>query len=231
VTQSPRNTFLGKLDEWEYNFPLNSQWIIIIHKFPQLIRSKIADLESKSGKNDWNISEDLFSKLTTSNIQSTMEMGCFFIDNVDLPGESYAAVDVNSNSNGGYITPTVAGARASNGTREFLTTFRETNADFVEAVIKPWIVMGSYYGHFAYEDENKRVRIPKIQVISFGKLKHSAAAPYDQQSHRPVRKIYNFFNCAPVGVDGKRMSYNEDVGIEDLRRSVRWSYDNFTVQF
>lgn len=223
-----RDSFLNLLSQWEYNYPLNSQWILIIHQFPQAIRTKIQSLEVKNtNSSDWSITPDAFNKLTGSNVNSTIDMGCSFVDSVQIPGEQMDVMDASTSNMGGFISGAVGGNRSLVAGNKLITSFRETNLDFTEGVIRPWIILGEHYGFFAYSDEeaSKRVRVPRIQLISFGKSKNLGAG------ERPVRKIYNFYNCAPVGIDDKRYSYQADTTIDSLVRSVGWIYDRFSVSF
>lgn len=215
---SPRDTYLSFLDQYELNLALNSQWVLLIYDFPQVISSQIAQLDGTT-TNDWNIAAS-FQNLTSKPLQTSMEVGCFFIDNVSLPGERYDSPSVGNYDFGGFMKPVVTGARQGIASKSLTTTFRETNQDFIESVIRPWIITASYRGYFAYENANQRVRASQIQLISFGR---------QSQSSRPVRKIYNFYNVAPLGVDDKRYNYGEDASTADLLRSVSWSFDTYSV--
>lgn len=227
MAQSPRETYLSFLERYEYNLALNSQWVLIIHGFPQTASQQIAQLEAIRS-NDWLLN-DAYSNLTTPQLHTSPEVGCFFIDNVSLPKETYDLTQSGDYNFGGFIKPGVAGARSGFSQRTLSTTFRETNSDFVESVIRPWAITCSYYGFFAYENTNDRIRTPRIQLISYGKMKHTPTAPYDSNTFRPIRKVYNFYNCAPLGVDDKRYSYNEDTSTLELLRSVTWSFDNYSI--
>jgi hypothetical protein len=226
VAQSPRESYLTLLERYEYNLALNSQWVLIIHGFPQIVKQQIAQLEAIR-TNDWLLS-DAYDDLTKQQVQSTTEVGCFFVDSVTLPDDRYNVVQAGNYNFGGFIKPGVAGQRDAFASKSIATSFRETNSDFVDFVIRPWVIVSSYNGYFAYQNANERVRAPRIQLISFGRQKHTPIAPYDTNTFRPIRKVYNFYNCAPFGVDGKKYSYNEDQGTPDLR-SVTWCFDNYSV--
>lgn len=227
MAQSPRETYLSFLERYEYNLALNSQWVLIIHGFPAVVSRQIAALEAVR-PTDWLLS-DAYTDLTAPPIQSSLEVGCFFIDNVSLPGEKYDIQSAGAYDFSGFIKSPVAGSRQAFASKNLTTTFRETNLDFIENVIRPWITVSSYRGFFAYENEADRVRVPRIQLISFGRQKHTPIAPYDNATFRPIRKVYNFYNCAPYGVDDKRYSYNEDMSTAELLRSVSWTFDNYSV--
>ena len=225
---SPRETYLALLEQWEYNLALNSQWVLLIKSFPNSIAQKIASLEGNN--RDWQITPEAYAKLTGDNVQHTDAVGCFFADSATIPGESYDLMSTGLQNANGFMRTSVAGSRADNISREFALTFRETNGDFIEKIIKPWIIVAAHQGYFAYSDSAMNIRT-NIQVISYSRMKHTPNSPYDAQTFRPVRKIYNFYNCAPIGVLSKNLSYQEDQSAGDLIRAVRWSYDTYTMSF
>lgn len=230
--QSPRETYLSLYDRWEYNLALNSQWILIIHDLPRIrsVVEKIKPLESISTEVDWNISDVVYAKLTNEQVQTTTSMGCFFVDNVVIPGEGYTQEEATIANSNGFINMGVAGKRNSFVDKRIATSFRETNLDFVETVIRPWVIAGSHFGFFAYEDPANRIKVSRMQLIHFSRLKHTPIAPFDEETFRPIRKIYNFYDVAPVEVDEKRYTYNEDIGAPEIR-SVGWTFSNYSVQY
>lgn len=246
---APGNTLGGNMD---FTIPLDSQWALLIHDFPAVIQ-RIAEFETTTattggqGNGDWNFSARQYNALTSSTVQTTLPMGCYFVDSVTIPGENYSVQAANLTNNNGFLEGSVAGKRADLASRQFTTNFRETDLDFIEGIIRPWVIMSSYYGLFAYSDTNLRVKIPRIQVINFSKFRASPrqftnagqlnGVNASQQGivfndlDRPVRKIYNFYGCVPRGVDDKRLSYAPVSDAGSLIRSVGWSFDNMTVQY
>lgn len=209
---TPVETYLSLLSEYENNLALNSQWVLIISGFPSGLSSLPQIFEKWPAGNNT-------SQLTNDRVQRNEMVGCFFIDSVSLPGEGYSTQTVGD-LKGGYIRPIVAGVRDEINNKTLTTTFRETNLDFIEGVIRPWIIMTSHLGYFAYPNEAMRTKIGKISLISYGRRK---------ETDRPVRKIYNFYKCAPAAVDAKRYSYNEDMSTSELNRVVSWTFDNYDV--
>lgn len=201
----------------------------MISGFPRMIKDKIGAFEAiRTG--DWELSEEQFALATGGAVQHSQEIGCFFVDSVESPGEGYnnQSIDIFGENTGGFLRPSVPGARTALASRELVTVFRETNLDFVESVIRPWIIMASHYGYLAYADPNLRVRIPRIDVISFGRFRHAFSAPFSD-GFRPVRKIYTYYNCAPVRIESKRHTYGDET-FGELLRPVSWTYDNYSVK-
>lgn len=232
MPQSPRETYLALLDRWEYNLALNSQWVLIIHDLPRIqgIVRKVQPLEAWTPNSDWNINEVIYEKLTNEQVQTTEAMGCFFVNNVVVPGESYNQEEAAIPNSGGYINVGVAGKRTSFSGKRVATSFRETNLDFVETVLRPWVIACSHIGFFAFQSAADNVKIPRMQLINFSRLKHTPVAPYDSETFRPIRKIYNFYNVAPIEIDTKTYDYTEDQGTPQMRQ-VGWIFDNYSIQY
>jgi hypothetical protein len=231
VAQSPRETYLSLLDQWEYNLALNSQWVLIIHdlKRIQSIVQKVQPLEAYNSNTDWSINEAIYEKLTNERVQATDEMGCFFVGNVVIPGEAYNQEEASIPNSGGNINAGVAGKRTSFSGKRIATSFRETNLDFVETVLRPWVIACSHIGFFAFQSAADGVKIPRMQLINFSRRKHAPAAPYSK-TFRPIRKIYNFYNVAPIEIDTKTYDYTEDQGTPPMRQ-VGWVFDNYSIEY
>lgn len=232
MAQSPRETYLALLDRWEYNLALNSQWVLIIHDLPRIqsIVQKVQPLEAYVPNTDWNINETIYEKLTNEQVQATDAMGCFFVGNVVIPGEAYNQEEASIPNSGGYINAGVAGKRTSFSGKRIATSFRETNLDFVETVLRPWVIACSHIGFFAFQSAAESVKIPRMQLINFSRLKYTPNAPYDAETFRPIRKIYNFYNVAPIEIDTKTYDWTEDQGSPQMRQ-VGWIFDNYSVQY
>jgi hypothetical protein len=246
---APGNFFGGNKD---FTIPLDSQWALFIHDFPSVIQ-RISEFETTTstvggeGNGDWNLSQEKYNALVGGRVHTTYPMGCYFVDSVSVPGESYSLQTADLTNNNGFLEGAVAGKRTDLASRNFTTSFRETDLDFIEGIIRPWIIMASYYGLFAYNNTNLRVKIPRIQVINFSKnragprqftgagqlngVNASQQGIIPDDRDRPVRKIYNFYGCVPHSVDVKRLSYAPVSDAGSLIRSVGWSFDNMTVQY
>lgn len=200
---------------------LGSQWVLMISGFPDSVINQIGSHEAiiQNGS-DWLISGADYNLVTSQGVQNTAEMGCFFIDSVIIPGEGFNGDEVSAPNSNGFISSAVAGKRTSFTNRRLVTKFRETNSDFVELVIRPWIIMAGYRGYFAYPNESDRVRTNSIQLINYSR--------YAVGSRR-IRKIYTFYNVAPIEVDGRTYNYTEDMGPPNTR-DVGWTFDNYSIQ-
>jgi len=232
VPQSPRETYLALLDEWEYNLALNSQWVLIIHDLPRIqsIVQKVQPLESWTNNIDWSINPAIYEKLTNEQVQTTEDMGCFFVSNIVVPGESYNQEEATIPNSGGNINAGVAGKRASFSGKRIATSFRETNLDFVETVLRPWVIACSHIGFFAFQSAADSVKIPRMQLINFSRFRHTPVAPYDRETFRPIRKTYNFYNVAPIEIDTKTYDYTEDQGTPQMRQ-VGWIFDSYSIEY
>jgi hypothetical protein len=206
--------YLSQYDKWEYNVPLKSQWLLSIDKLPG------ADLIQQINAYDgnWAINSAALDAVLKSSVQT--DSGNFFIDKAIIIGDGSNEKRATIGGEGGFISAP-AGGRRKDFSR-LATNFRETNADFVEAVIRPWITLTSYFGLFAYEPSSNFPNLKtNITLLSF--------ARYKKDEPPVLRKKYRFYNAVPVEIDDSAYTYNEDNGTPDTR-SVGWTFDRYGVE-
>jgi hypothetical protein len=215
---NPYEYYLELLSKWPTGIALASQWLVHIN-FDGVsgLMSKLGDTIQKKENSTWNIDQDVTNKLIDGSLQySTNNMtGCVFVRQVNLPGENIDASNVGLDY-GGYMAPATSNTR---GKYEPLgLTLVETNASFLDFVIRPWTIMVGYNGLVAREPGSaKYVKAPYIDVIMYAKT--------DKQLQ--IRKIYTFLNAAPINIGGEAYSYTE----EGLRYTdVKFVYDRYSVQ-
>jgi hypothetical protein len=217
--RSPYEYYLETLGKWPTSIALASQWLIHINfdgirGLMSNLQGAIKDREQSS----WNINDNVTQKLIDGSLQysdSTMT-GCIFARQVSLPGDSIS-VSNQGLDYGGFMAPAVADTR---GKYEPLSiTLLETNASFLDFVIRPWLIMVGYNGLVARAPNSpKYVKAPYINVVMYAKL--------GAGNGMGIRKIYSFENAAPIGIGGETYSYAE----EGLRYSdVKFAYDRYSI--
>jgi hypothetical protein len=214
---APIRSFLSVIDEWGYNIPLQSQWIVKIYDFPSAIKSQVPNLERISGS-DWNIGS-AFDKLTSPRVQSNPAMGCFFAQTVGGAPESYGVSVANLGSsgtaNGGLIPGLISTGRADFANRPLSISFRDTNLSFVDVVIRPWVILAAHMGRIADGNNIKS----HIQVIHFAR---------GSRTSRPIRKITNYYGATPISVEAISHTYEEDSTVKIV--ATQWVYDNYSIE-
>lgn len=209
--------YLSQYDKWAYNLALKSQWLFSIDSIPGVdLLQQITSYESR-----WIIDQGAQEALRSQDIQNG-DIGCFFIDKVTVIGDGSSERRPAIGGEGGFIAaPTVSRRKDFN---RLVTSFKETNSDFIEAVIRPWIILGGFYGSFAYKPDGSTNNFPylktNITLISFAR--YNTSTPIQ-------RKIYRFYNAMPIEVDATTYTYNEDSGTPETRE-IGWIFDRYSVE-
>lgn len=217
---SPYSYYLDLLGSWPTGIALVSQWLVYIYF--DSVTSMLGNLEStirtRESSNEWTYDSNVTSFLIDGRLQYATGnmMGCVFARQVQLPGENITASNQGLEY-GGFLPPATSSNRQTY--QPLSITMLETNASFLDLVIRPWTIMVGYNGLVARPKGSLNyVKADAIDVVMFAKT--------GQYNPMQIRKIYRFYNCAPVGMDGETYSYNE----EGLRyTNVKFAYDRYAV--
>jgi hypothetical protein len=223
LRSSPYEYYLKLLGRWPTGLALASQWLVYFDfssvgclqgDLQGLIRNK----ESAFGSNGWTITNTVTKYLLDGGLQYSSDnlTGCVFARQVNLPSESINAGNVGLDY-GGYQAPATIGNREKY--KKLTVTFLETNASFLDLVLRPWTVMVGYNGLVARaSNSSKNVKCNYADVLMYAKTGVS--------NRMQVRKIYRFYNLAPVSIDGEEYSYMT----EGMKYSnVSFVYDGYSV--
>ena len=217
--KSPYEYYLSLLSYWPTGIALASQWMVTIHfNSVSNLFNNLEDSIRNREQSLWSYNNEVTSILLDGGLQarSNLMMGCVFARQVTLPNESVEASNQGLDY-GGFLPPATASNR---GKYEPLTiTMLETNASFLDLIIRPWIIMVGYNGLVARSPSSpKYVKANAIDVVMYAKT--------GQRNPMGIRKIYRFYNAAPISVGGETYSYNE----EGLRYSdVKFVYDKYSI--
>lgn len=218
--QGPYDYYLGLLSQWPTSIALVSQWLVAIYfdDVNPLLANISNSLKGREQKSEWSYNGEVINLLTDGSLQNNVSqmMGCVFSRQVTLPSET---IDVANQGleYGGFLPPATANTR---GKYEPLSIqMLETNASFLDFVIRPWTIMVGYNGLVARAPGSpKNVKAAAIDVVMYGKI--GAGVPLG------IRKIYRFKNCAPINIGSETYSYTE----EGLRTNdVKFAYDTYGV--
>lgn len=215
---SPREQFLQTLSKWEHSLPLQTQWIARITPIAGsnntiLLRNIGSDviLDKSTFTVDPTIQNLLFNEQTQPNKDG---LGLFYVQKVNIPGESFSPSDAGTDGMSGFIKGNAGGDRASGNSRTLGIEFLETNLDFIDGIIRPWIITASYRGLLA-RPPTFSIK-SNIQIVQYTRSNGSKS--------RPERKIHQFFNCVPLGVEPLPLNYvSEDI----LIRTINWTFTNY----
>lgn len=213
----PYDYYLGLLGKWPTGIALASQWLVVIDFSP--VKGLLTNLESiiTQKESGWKYDSGLSTFLIDSSLQSNVDQrnGCTFARQISLPGESIEASNQGLDY-GGYLAPATASKRSNY--EPLSLTLLETNASFLDLIIRPWIILVGYYGLVARASGSQKNVKANIDLYMFAKS--GPTKPTD------IRKHYKFYNAAPISLGGETYSYTE----EGLRYSdVKFIYDKYTV--
>jgi len=218
--QSPYSYYLDLLGSWPTGIALASQWFMYFDfsSVNGLMNNLQSVLRNRDASSEWSYDNRATKYLLDGALQSSVQnlMGCAFVRQVNLPNESIDAGNVGLNY-GGFQSPATASNRqkyASLG-----VTFLETNASFLDLIIRPWIISVGYNGLIVRpRDSQKYVKSNFADVVLLSKV-----GSYVRMG---IRKIYRFYNIAPISIEGETYSYAE----EGLKYSnVKFVYDSYAV--
>jgi len=213
--KSYRNLFHKQISLWESGIPLQTLWVArfstpINETFYKNINADIhMDSNRKFGI---NIVDQ--KKIFSDNINKGI--GCFYIQSIKLPLDSFATKDADLDAGaGGFLTGVVGSDRAKNSSRSLTIDFLETNLDFIDLIIRPWMVTAAYRGLLARKCGSFKANIDIVQFTR------------STDEKRTIRKYYQFFDCVPTNIPGNPLSYTA----EEVRTvSVQWAYNTYTYK-
>ena len=218
--RSPFAYYLQLLGQWPTGIALASQWFVYfdftsVNALMSNLQNVLTDRESGS---EWNYNKDVTRYLLDGSVQYSVNnlMGCAFARQITLPSETINASHQGLEY-GGFQAPATSTGRAAYG--KLGITMLETNASFLDLILRPWAIAVGYNGLIARpRDSIKNVKANFADVVMLAKT--GAYSPMG------IRKIYRFYNVAPVMVPSEEYSYME----EGLRTSnVEFVYDRYVV--
>jgi hypothetical protein len=216
--QSPYEYYLELLGQWPTGIALASQWMITIYF--DGVRNLVNDLQNKLRSREaslWSYNQNVLNLLIDGAYQQRSDnmMGCVFARQVSLPSESIEASNQGLEY-GGFLAPATANNRAKY--EPLSVTMLETNASFLDLIIRPWIIMVGYNGLIARQTDSPKNVKTTIDIVFYAKTGYG--------NPMGIRKVYRFYNAAPISINGEQYSYME----EGMRYTdVKFVYDKYSV--
>lgn len=220
----PYESYLQSLGKWPSALGSASQWYLefditsvepLFKDLTILLNQYEGNFGSSGG---WQVDTETVIKLTDWEYHTEAGIGCVFARQVNLPNDGLEAGNTGLDY-GGFLPPATTNTR--NKYSKLRITFLETNASFVDLVIRPWMVLTSYYGLIArdFDRSDKNVKCSYLDVNLMART--GAGNPL------AIRKKYRFSGIAPVAIDGEQYSYMAD----DMKyTSVDFVYDQYYVR-
>jgi hypothetical protein len=218
IPPSPVNHFLDLLGtNWSFNLQLKTQWGVIIQPDAgnglfSTIRN-YTDIDINGFYVDPSIQASILSQKTQPNIDG---LGLYYAQAVKMPKESLNIVGTGIDGMGGYLKGIVAGDRLDAIGRHFSIDFLETNLDFVEGLVRPWIITASYNGLIATSKNSIKATITVSEY-----------ARQSTTSQKPLRIIHQFTGCVPIDIQEKTLKYDSE---EPSTNTVNWTFTHYTYK-
>jgi hypothetical protein len=208
---SPRNVFLQQMESWVSAIPMSTQWVVLFDDFPIPLKQEVlGKLEPAGDGRGWNI--DISKKVLTSYVYQKL-IGCVFAQGFQAPRQS---VDARNDENyRGFLGAPISYNRVKN--EPLNLTFLETNASFVDTVIRPWSILTSHLGLIARpKEQNIKTNITILQYTRT-----------NQALSQIPRKIWTFYNACPISIPGNSYDYsNESV---EKQSNIKFIYSHYQV--
>lgn len=247
---SHTENFLQHLEKWEFAIPNRFLWLVnieaaihpnqmtspkfnTIHPIPDYVRTinmhqlEPGDNGQHAGAIDkpgsysrgWDIDQSRV-EITSDTYMKTGggQHGCILAQGVVLPGENYEVKDVAIENNMGFLPGKVGGNRS--GMAPLVLQWRETNRSFVDTVIRPWLILTSHLGLVARSTSDTRNIKANISIVQLAKT----------YQYTPLieRKIWRFYNCVPVSIDSKELTYQDGNNFDIF--TTNWHYTHYTIE-
>jgi len=228
--------FLSVISNWAAAIPIQSFWVMYF-EMPKLDSYITKLIKGDYDVGDWNdfsidMYNHLISKKYNESAQSEYIYGCSFARAISIPGEKTELASTNF-TQAGLLFPSVSKNRIQTNTLQ--ASFMETNASFVDTVLRPWSIITSQLGFIP--------RTPKItstlHAIFYTKsdiLDRSMVGTKTRagigRTPRPLnttlrkRKEFTFYNVVPTSINAQEYTQSGDAL---LVRPVDFYYTHYNI--
>ena len=218
---SPIQYFLSLLGEWDYNVPLTTQWTVAIQPDADKNLFSIIKDYTQVDVSNFYIPTFIQNKLLNNKTQSKLDgLGLYFAQSVKLPKESFSPTSAGTEGIGGYLKGIVGGDRLDMQSRHLTIEFLETNVDFMDGLIRPWIIAASYKGLINLGAQNSIKS--SIYITEYTRQR-------SPDVRKPTRKTHRFSGCVPLDVSEKSLKYDTEPS-EAPVSSVTWMFEQYTYE-
>jgi hypothetical protein len=212
---------LSLLGTWDYTVPLTTQWSVLIQPDAENGLFDIIKDYTQVDVSNFYIPTFIQTKLLNEKTQSNLDgLGLYFAQSVKLPKESFSPTSAGTEGTGGYIKGIVGGDRMDLQSKHLNIDFLETNIDFMDGLIRPWIITASYKGLINLGNQNSIKS--SIYVVEYTRERVVDV-------NRPTRKVHKFSGCVPIDVSEKTLKYDSEP-TEAPTNSVTWMFEQYTYE-
>jgi len=212
-----RDVFLKSMESWVGAIPLRTQYIVLFDGFPSGLNTTVLQqLERVSGdRRGFNIDR---AKAFLTSYPAQSIVGCIFAQGAQIPDDLQQTSVAEIDNNRGFIPGRISGKRDQFA--PLTLEFRETNASFIDSVIRPWVILGSHAGLVKRDDNNNPSLNPttNVTIIQYTRS-------FQGLSQIP-RKVWRYYNCLPTSVASRNLTYDAE---QMEVYASNWNYSNYEV--
>lgn len=211
-TVNRRQQFTQVLEEWWSTPAMPFLWVIVFD-IPNLLSDASMNIWGEDiGAGPWGVDTAL-EKLHDKYEVSRNMAGCMFAQSVRFPGEM-TDVDHAGIYNRGFTYAPVMTKRRIPQYLEI--NLLETNTSYVDAIVRPWLILSSHYGLVARPDGGSiKSNITAYELAKSG----------DSSKDIIKRKSWLFKDCVPSRVDDSTRKYDADQTL--ITRETWWQYTRY----
>jgi hypothetical protein len=209
-------------EEWSSDLPLKFLWAVDIYGVtPENINAINDKYEVRRPGREWVTPNSATLDYYTSN-----KIGFLLAQNVNFPQDSFNVSNSGPN-NGGFLPGYIGGVRSGYGGENNLgITFLETNIDFIDYFVRPWIIAASHKGLIDDGDDETNIKC-KIDAYYFSRdALSSTVSPRLADRKLKLRKHFTFENCVPFQVEGDSLKY-DGMDYNDLLKRVSFAFTHY----
>jgi len=240
--RNPQNQFLDALSQYAASVPLKSFWMVSFN-IPFLIGEQNLNGLSEIFRNNDHAINSL------SNNKLTRNIGCIFCRSFNFAGENNFSTVPEMEIRGFRSVPYV-GSRSSGNLNSLSLSFYESSVSFIDHVIRPWIILMSYYSSIARNNAisaNKGIYDLKQDITCY-LMTRTGVGKTDQQRqanaqlnsnsnsvipnyNNPwnVRKTIVFKNCFPKDMGTLDYTQSSENSLETVL--TNFCYTNYEITF
>ena len=219
--------------DWGSDIPLKFLWTIDFSPRGSGNMSSVgASIEKyiSEYENNKPVDKDIIDR----NTDPSNNLGLLLAQSVSLPNENIAIGTEPLQGTGGFIAGYYGDRRADYGSQNKLDiSFIETNRDVIDYFIKPWIIATSYKGLIEDGEDDLKCNISVVEytrATDYYRDKWGSSNSYN----RPVaeftpRKVFTFKDCVPIQTEVNQLSYDKDMSIGELSRTVSFIFSHYDV--
>jgi len=237
---APHMSFLDALSQYAASVPLKSFWVVQF-KIPSLIAEQnLRDLSETYNNND-------LARNELANNKFMKNVGCIFCRSFNFSGEnnnsSVPEMDVR-----GFRSVPYAGGRNSALFGSLNLSFYESTVSFIDHILRPWVVLMSYYSTIARNDgdtTNDSIYDLKQDITCYLMTRTGVGqTPEQRQANNTInsnfnsaipnynnpigaRKIIVFKNCFPKDIGTLDFTHIDVNSLETV--STTFCYTNYEV--